>query len=94
MNRYKFEKIINNRYAIWYMETPKSRGKLGVWRIIDLYSGVRTTRFAFRWKVKGTEKTQEQLDEQILNGAIRRFYRKNIYRGNRYEAQKTENTAA
>ena len=86
--RYKFEKIINNRYAVWYMETPKDRGKLGVWKVIDLFSGVRTTRYAFRWKVKGHEKTQEQLDEQILIGLIKRFYRKNIYRGNRYEKVK------
>ena len=90
MNRYNFEKVVNGRFAIWYMETPKSRGKLGVWKIIDLYSGVRNTRFAFRWKVKGKEKTQEQLDEQILSGAIRRFYRRNVYRGNRYEAEKAK----
>ena len=92
--RYNFEKIINNRYSVWYMNIPNGRGKLGVWKIIDLYSGTRATRFAFRWKVKGKEKTQEQLDAQILMGAVKRFYRRNIYRGNRYEAQQAEATAA
>lgn len=86
--RYKIEKVENGRWAVWYMEIPNSKSKLGVWKIIDLFTSTRETRFAFRKRVKGTEKTQEQLDEQILSGAIRRFYRKNIYMGNHVEQQK------
>ena len=79
--KYKIDKIINNRWAIWYMEIPKSKNKLGVWRIIDLYSGVRTTRFAFRWKVKG-DKPQEIFDNQLISKAIHNFYRDpNQFRG-------------
>lgn len=87
--KYKIDKIVNGRYAVWYMDIPNNKSKLGVWRIIDLYSGTRETRFTFRKKVKGTEKTQEQLDEQILGGAIRRFYKRNVYRGNHFEGQPT-----
>ncbi len=83
--KYNIQKVVNNRYAVWYMDTPKDRTKLGVWKIIDLYPGSRPTKFAFRWRVKGKEKTQEQLDEIILGNAIRYFNRKKIYRGNRYE---------
>ena len=84
MNKfYKFEKVIEDRYAVWYKETPKDKGKLGVWSIIDLYPGTRPTRFAFRWRVRGKEKSQEQLDEQILAGIIKNFDRCiNTYRGN------------
>lgn len=85
--RYNIEKVVYGRWAVWYMEIPKDRSKLGVWKIIDLYSGTRETRFAFRKRVKGTEKTQEQLDEQILMGAIRRFYKKKIYQGTQFENQ-------
>lgn len=68
-NKYKFEKLINDRYAVWYKETPKEKGKLGVWKIIDLYFNNKPAKFAFRWKVRGKSKTQEQLDEQILENA-------------------------
>lgn len=82
--KYKFDKVVFDRYAIWYMEIPESKSKLGVWRIIDLYPGTRPTKFAFRWKVKGKDKTQEQLDEQILNNAIRNFNKTaNVFYNNR-----------
>lgn len=83
--KYKMEKVVNGRFAVWYMDIPNDKSKLGVWRIIDLYPGTRPTRFAFRKKVRGKEKTQEQLDEILLGNAIRNFYRKNIYRGTKYE---------
>lgn len=82
---YKIEKVVNRRFAVWYKETPNDWGKLGVWKIIDLFPGNRNTKFAYRWKVKGHEKTQEQLDEQILGNAIRFFNKKKIYRGTKYE---------
>ena len=84
--KYNFNKMVYDRYAVWYMETPKDKSKLGVWKIIDLYPGTKPTRFAFRWKVKGKDKTQEQLDEQVLNNAIKNFNRPmNVFRGTRYE---------
>lgn len=86
--KYKIEKVINGRFAVWYMETPADKTKLGVWKIIDLYPGTKPTRFAFRKKVRGTDKTQEQLDEIILGNAIRYFYKTNTYRGNRFEQDK------
>ena len=85
MNKhYKFDRVVNDRWAIWYKEITNSKNKLGVWKVIDLYPSTRPTKFAFRWKVKG-DKTQEMLDEQIVSGAIRFFYKKrdNIFRGNR-----------
>lgn len=86
---YNIEKVVNGRFAVWYKPTPNDWGKLGVWKIIDLNKGNRKTKFAYRWKVKGHEKTQEQLDEQILGNAIRFFNKKKIYRGTKYENAET-----
>jgi hypothetical protein len=81
MKRYNIDRVINNRWAVWYMEIPHSRNKLGVWKIIDLFPGTRPTKYIFRWKVKGA-KTQEVFDEQLINGCIRNFYRnKNQFLG-------------
>lgn len=81
--RYKLDRIVNDRWAVWYMPFESNkRGKIGVWRIIDLYTGTRPTRFAFQWKVKGKEKTQEQLNNQIIYGTIKNFYKvKDIFAG-------------
>ena len=93
--KYKFDRLMFDRYAVWYMETPKDRSKLGVWKIIDCYPGTKPTRFAFRWKVKGKEKTQEQLDAQILGNATRNFYKPtNVFRGNRSTEPQNSNKAA
>lgn len=76
MNKnYKFEKIMYDRYAVWYMDIPNHKNKLGVWRVIDLYPGTRPTRFAFKWKVRGKDKTQEQLNDIVLNNLTRNFYK-------------------
>lgn len=88
--RYKIDKVINDRWAIWYMDFPKDKSKLGIWRIIDLYPGTRPTKFAIRWKVKGKEKSQEQLDNQIIEGAIRNFYKT---RGKVFADRKIESKA-
>ncbi len=80
--RYNIEQVINNKWAIWYMETPNDKRKLGVWKVIDLTSGTRLTKYAFRLRVKGKEKTQEQLDGQIIANLIKNFYKDTrIYRG-------------
>lgn len=71
--RYKINKVIDDRYAVWYMDFEKDKNKLGIYRVIDLYPGNRDTRFAIRWKVKGKEKTQEQLDEIVIDNAIKKF---------------------
>ena len=87
--RYKIDKVIDERWAVWYMDFPKDKSKLGIWRIIDLYPGTRPTRFAVRWKVKGAEKSQEQLDEQILAGTIKNFYKNNGgFKGTKFEMAK------
>lgn len=89
--RYKIDRVVNDRWAVWYMGFPNSKSKLGVYRIIDLYPGTRPTRFAFRWKVKGKDKTQEELDAQIINNAIRYFYKgRGGFRGNR-SLKRTQN---
>lgn len=83
--RYEIQEVVDGRYAVWYMPFENNRSKYGVWRIIDLYSGTRATKFAFRKKVKGKEKTQEQLDALILGNAIKYFNKKNIFRGTKFE---------
>lgn len=93
--KYKFDRLMFDRYAVWYMETPKDKSKLGVWKIIDCFPGTRPTKFAFRWKVKGKDKTQEQLDEQILSNATRNFYKPtNVFRGNRSMENQTQSRVA
>lgn len=85
--KYKIDKIINDRYAVWYMDFEKEKGKLGVYRIVDLYPGNRDTRFAFRWKVKGKDKTQEQLDNMAIEIAIKKF---GNTRSNRFNTPKPQ----
>ena len=51
--------------------------------------------FYKRWKVKGKDKTQEQLDEQILSNATRNFYKPtNVFRGNRSMENQTQSRVA
>ena len=93
--KYKFDRLIFDRYAVWYMETPKDKSKLGVWKIIDCFPGTKPTKFAFRWKAKDKNKIQEQLDEQILNNTTRNFYKSNnIFCENRSTENQTQNRAA
>lgn len=88
--KYKFDRLIFDRYAAWYMEISKDKSKLGVWKIIDCFPGTKPTKFAFRWKAKDKNKIQEQLDEQILNNTTRNFYKSNnIFRGNRSTENQT-----
>ena len=83
MNKlYKIEKIVNERYAVWYMNFPKKRGnKIGVYRIIDLYSQNRETRFAFRYLPREGQ-TQEQSDDLIISNSIFNFYKKRTFLNN------------
>ena len=93
--KYKFDRLIFDRYAVWDMETPKDKSKLGVWKIIDCFPGTKPTKFAFRWKAKDKNKIQEQLDEQILNNTTRNFYKSNnIFRGNCSTENQTQSRAA
>lgn len=93
--KYKFDKLMLDRYAVWYMEIPKDKNKLGVWKIIDCFPGTKPTKFAFRWKVKDKDKTQEQLDKQILNNTTRNFCKSNnIFRGNRSTENQTQSRTA
>lgn len=93
--KYKFDRLMFDRYAVWYMEISKDKSKLGVWKIIDCFSGTKPTKFAFRWKAKDKNKIQEQLDEQILNNITRNFYKSNnIFRGNRSMESQIKNRAA
>ena len=94
MKKYKIDRVVNERWAVWYMEIPKSRNKLGMYRIIDLYSGTRETRFAPRWKVKG-DKTQEVFDNQLIFRAIRNFYKDpNQFQGTSSMENQTQSKAA
>ena len=89
--KYKFNRLMFDRYAVWYMEISKDKSKLGVWKIIDCFPGTKPTKFVFRWKVKDKDKTQEQLDEQILNNTTRNFCKSNnIFRGNHLMENKTQ----
>lgn len=88
--KYKIQETVNDRYVISYMDTPKDKSKLGVWKITDIYLASKPTKFAFRWKVKGKEKTQEQLDKQILENAVKSFNKS----GNHFSNRKTENKIA
>jgi len=72
---YKIDRVVDDRWAVWYQEI-NAKGKLGVYKIIDLYPGTRPAKFAFRWKVNGS-KSQEQLDSQIIFNAIKNFYKNN-----------------
>lgn len=93
--KYKFDRLIFDRYAVWYMEISKDKSKLGVWKIIDCFPGTKPTKFAFRWKAKDKNKIQEQLDEQILNNTTRNFYKSNnIFHGNRSTESQTQSRTA
>ena len=87
--KYKIDRVINDRYAVWYMNFDEGKNKLGVYRIIDLYKGNRDTRFAIRLKARGKDKNkrQEQLDSLAIDNAIRRFGNKQYNRFNRTKPQ-------
>lgn len=82
MNKYKIEKVMYDRWAVWYMGFEKPQGKkIGVYKIIDLYKNTRETRFAFRYMPRKGQ-TQEQSDNAIISAAIHFFYKdKNAFRG-------------
>lgn len=85
MNKYKIEKVMNDRWAVWYMPFPKRKGsRIGVYKIIDLYKTTRETRFAFRYKPR-EDQSQEQSDLAILTNCIRNFYKQKVYMGSKFE---------
>lgn len=86
--KYKIDRIVNDRYAVWRMDFEEEKNKLGIYRIIDLYKGNRDTRFSIRWKARGN-KDQEQLDTLAIENGIKRFG--NI-RVNRYVNKRVQTT--
>ena len=83
MSKYKIDRIMYDRWAVWYKEFDKQDGKkIGVYKIIDLYKGTREARTTFRYLPR-TGQTQEQSDEAIINNKIANFYKtKKLFRGN------------
>jgi hypothetical protein len=69
--KYVFKEVINGRWAIWSKDI-KDKGKVKVFRIIDLYSTNRETRFVFAYKNMDEAKIQTSLSNKIRN-----FYRNN-----------------
>ena len=89
MNKYKIQEVIRDRYAVWYMPFDKKKGKkIGCYKVVDLYSGTRNTRFAFRYLPREGQ-TQEQSDNLILANCISNFYRRKIFMGTRSAATPT-----
>jgi hypothetical protein len=81
--KYKFEKVVNEKYAVWYMAFPKRKGnRIGVYKILDLYKGTRECRFAFRYRPREGQ-TQEQSDNAIIMNCVSNFYRSKAFMGNR-----------
>jgi len=90
MNKYVFKEVLYDRWAVWYKDFNKKKGsKIGVYKIIDLYSGTREKKFAFRYLPR-EDQTQEQSDNLILSNATRNFYRKKIYMGIRGNSNSVE----
>ena len=74
--KYKLEKIINDRYVVWYMPFPKKKGnRIGVYKIYDLYSTARNARFAFRYTAREGQ-SQLMSDDNIISTTIANFNKK------------------
>ena len=37
--KYKFDKVFNDRWSIWYKELPKRGARIGVYKIFDFDTG-------------------------------------------------------
>lgn len=83
MNKYKIDRVMYDRWAVWYKDFEKPEGKkIGVYKIIDLYSGTREARTTFRYLPREGQ-TQEQSDMAIIVNKIHMFYKsKKMFRGN------------
>ncbi len=82
--KYKFEKVINDRWSVWYKDIKRRGNKIGVYKVIDLYKGNRTYKYAFRYRPRDGQ-TQEQSDSLILAGLINNYYKnKNMFMGTGY----------
>ena len=82
--KYKFNKVFNDRWSIWYKELPKRGARIGVYKIFDLYAKTRTYRYAFRYKPRENQ-TQEGSDTNIIMNCIHNFYKKKVYMGTKNE---------
>ena len=74
--KYKLEKIVNDRYTVWYMPFQKKKSsRIGVYKIYDLYKVSKDARFAFRYTAKEGQ-SQAMLDDSIISNVITNFNKK------------------
>lgn len=91
MNKYKIVKVVNDKWAVWYYQFPKRKGsRIGCYKIVDLQSGIREARFAFRHKPREGQ-SQEQSDDLIIMSCIRGFYRPKMIEGIKIEKRSNFN---
>lgn len=85
MKKYKIINVVNDKWAVWYYQFPKRKGnRIGCYKIVDLQSGIRESRFAFRYKPREGQ-SQEQSDNLIVMNCIRSFYRPKMIEGIKVE---------
>jgi len=77
MNKnYTVDRIVNDRYVVWYMPFQKKKGnKIGVYKIFDLYTSKKNAKFAFRYTAREGQ-SQVMSDESIISTTIASFTRK------------------
>lgn len=83
--KYQFDRVINDRWSVWYKELPKRGARIGVYKIFDLFAKTRTYRFALRYKPRENQ-TQEASDIAILMNGIHNFYKKKVFMGTKNES--------
>jgi len=84
MNKfYKIDRVVYDRYAVWYKHFDKPEGKkIGVYKILDLYKGNRKAKVAYRYLPRKGQ-SQEQSDNIIISNTIHLFSKsKGGFRGN------------
>lgn len=72
MSKYKIDRVIGGRFAIWYKEITNKKNLLGVYKILDLYSNSKEISFARRYKAR-PDQTQEILDNAFISKGINRL---------------------
>lgn len=72
MSKYKIDRVIGERFAVWYKEIKDKKNLLGVYRILDLYSSSKNISFAKRYKARQGQ-TQEAADSIFISKGINRL---------------------
>lgn len=72
MSKYKIDRVIGGRYAVWYKDIEDKKNLLGVYKILDLYSSSKNTSFARRYKARPNQ-TQETIDSTFISKGINRL---------------------